>query len=265
MTGAPGPDTSRRMPANARGEFEEQVADLLRQLGARFVRGEAVGGLRPDFFITAPNGKTAVVEVKDWQPAGGNTSRALDQVRQYQQATNADLALIVMPHLRKNFLGEGVVNGQGLLTRLQEWLSKNWVRYRRAPRGEKPKKTERIIFAAMPFDRKYDDTFFVAMTYAAKKVSAVCRRVDKEEFTGDIIEEVTRLIKASVAVIADLCLYEAGFAHALGRPTVHICSTDLAQLPFDVRNWNTLSYEIGSTSALRAKLARRLRSVISHR
>src|SRR5262249_16819809 len=150
-------------------EFEERIAQLLRQLGARFVRGEAVGGLRPDFFVTAPNGKTAVVEVKGWQPAGGNTARALHQVRQYQQATNADLALIVMPQLRKNFLTEGVVNEEGLLTRLHEWLSKNWVRYRRAPKGEKPKKTERMIFAAMPFDRKYDDTFLVAMSYAAKK------------------------------------------------------------------------------------------------
>src|SRR5712692_7103428 len=37
-------------------------------------------------------------------------------------------------------------------------------------------------------------------------------------------------------------LYEAGFAHALGKPTVHICSTPLSALPFDVRNWNTIAY-----------------------
>jgi hypothetical protein len=248
-------------------EFEKCVAQLLQQLGADFVRGEAVGGVQPDFVVKAPNGKTAIVEVKGWDPSGGNTSRALNQVKQYQLATNADLALIVMPQLKRNFLDDKVVNEEGLLAILQEWLSKNWVRFRREPKREKPKK-ERIVFAAMPFDRKYDDTFFVAMTYAAEKVNAVCRRVDKEEFAGDIVEEIKRLILASVAVVVDLSeskenvLYEAGYAHALGKPTAHICSTDLSRLPFDVRNWNTILYDIGGTMSLRIKLARRLSSVI---
>jgi hypothetical protein len=248
-------------------EFEKYVAQLLKQLGADFVRGEAVGGVQPDFVVKAPNGKTAIVEVKGWDPGGGNTARAQNQVKQYRQATNADLALIVMPQLKRNFLDEGVVNEEGLLALLQEWLSKNWVRIHRAPKSEKPKK-ERIVFAAMPFDRKYDDTFFVAMSYAAKKIDAACRRVDKEEFTGDIVEEIERLICASIAVIVDLSeskenvLYEAGYAHALERPTVHICSTDLAHLPFDVRNWNTISYDLGGTVALRRKLATRLASVV---
>src|SRR5437879_5890697 len=138
-------------------EFEKCVAQLLQQLGADFVRGEAVGGVRPDFVVKAPNGKTAVVEVKGWDPGGGNTARALNQVKQYQQATDADLALIVMPQLKRNFLNDRVVNEEGLLAILQEWLSKNWVRFRRARKIEKSKK-ERIVFAAMPFDRKYDDT-----------------------------------------------------------------------------------------------------------
>src|ERR1700730_4322489 len=248
-------------------EFEQRVAQILQQLGANFVRDEPVGGVRPDFVVRAPNGKIAIVEVKGWDPSGGNTARALDQFKQYQQATYADLALIVMPQLKRNFLDNKLVNEEGLLAILQEWLSKNWVRFRRAPKRKKPKK-ERIVFAAMPFDRKYDDTFFVAMTHAAEKVNAVCRRVDKEEFTGDIVEEIKRLINASIAVIVDLSeskenvLYEAGFAHALRRPTVHICSTNLDRLPFDVRNWNTIEYKLGGTVALRRKLATRLASVL---
>jgi len=233
-------------------EFEERVARILQELGANFVRDEPLGGVRPDFLVQAPNGKTAIIEVKG---------------KQYQQATNADLALIVMPQLKRNFLDDRVVNEEGFVVILQEWLSKNWVRFRRVPKSEKPK-TERIVFAAMPFDRKYDDTFFVAMTYAAEKVNAVCRRVDKEEFTGDIVEEIKRLINASIAVIVDLSeskenvLYEAGFAHALPRPTVHICSTNLDRLPFDVRNWNTIEYKPGGTVTLRRKLATRLASVL---
>jgi hypothetical protein len=264
----------------AASEFEARVANLLQLLGADFAQDKSIGGLQPDFVVTAPNGRTAVIEVKGWQSTGGNTARAQHQVKEYQKATNADLALLVLPDLKRNFFEDGVVNQEGLAAVLQEWLGKNWIRFRRVRGTDKtpsdetkrPAKrqeiTERIVFAAMPFDRKYDDTFFVAMTYAAKKVNAVCKRVDRTEFSGDIVEEIRRLISASLAVIVDLSeskenvLYEAGYAHALERPTVHICSTDLSRLPFDVRNWNTIAYDLGGTVSLRRKLATRLASVV---
>ena len=97
---------------------------------------------------------------------------------------------------------------------------------------------------------------------------AVCERIDQSEFSGDIVEEIKRLIHASIGVIVDLSelkenvLYEAGFAHALQKPTVHICSTDLSGLPFDVRNWNTIPYTLGGTMNLRQKLAARLAAVV---
>ncbi len=254
-------------------KFETRVAKILQTLGVDYIQDEAVGGLQPDFVVKGPKGKTAVIEVKGWDSTGGNTARALHQVKQYQKATNADLALVVMPQLKRNFSNEGVVNEEGLFAVLEEWLSKNWIRFRRArgaAKSPKVRKTRqnRIIFAAMPFDRKYDDTFLVAMVHAAKRVDAVCKRVDRTEFSSDIVEEIRRLIHASVAVIVDLSeskenvLYEAGYAHALEKPTVHICSTDLARLPFDIRNWNTIPYDIGGTMSLRVKLARRLASIV---
>jgi nucleoside 2-deoxyribosyltransferase len=253
-------------------QSEERVARVLEQLGVEYTRGKAIGGLRPDFIVQGPKGKTAIVEVKGWDSTGGNTARAVHQVEQYRQATGADLALIVLPELKRNFADKGVVNEVGLLAVLQDWLSKEWIRYRRVA-GTKPskreeQKTDRLVFAAMPFDRKYDDTFFVAMRYAAKRVNAVCERIDRTEFSGDIVEEIKRLIRASVAVIVDLSeskenvLYEAGYAHALEKPVVHICSTDLSRLPFDVRNWNTIAYDLGGTMSLRKRLATRLSSVL---
>ena len=80
----------------------------------------------------------------------------------------------------------------------------------------------------MPFDLQYDDVFFVAMTHAARQVGSVCRRVDQEEFTGNIVAEIKRLIRTSEVVIVDLSeakpnvLYEAGYTHALDKPVVHI-------------------------------------------
>lgn len=123
----------------------------------------------------------------------------------------------------------------------------------------------------MPFDSKYDDVFFVAIAPAAKAVGANARRVDREEFTGDIVSKIRALIGESAAVVIDLSearpnvLYEAGYAHALGKPAVHICMSPLKELPFDVSHWNTLMYAAGQTHVLKQGLTKRLREVMKMR
>ena len=97
---------------------------------------------------------------------------------------------------------------------------------------------------------------------------AICTRVDQQPFSGDIVARVRSLIDDALAVIVDLSeskpnvLYELGYAHGIQRPTVHICSTSLADLPFDIRNWNTIRYEPGRTHALREPLEQALRAAI---
>ena len=101
-----------------------------------------------------------------------------------------------------------------------------------------------------------------------ESVHAVCKRVDREQITGDINEEIQSLIRQSVAAIVDLSgskpnvLYEAGYARALGKPCVHICSTSLKKLPFDVRNINTLSYTIGRIHLLKPELTDLLKAAL---
>jgi nucleoside 2-deoxyribosyltransferase len=96
----------------------------------------------------------------------------------------------------------------------------------------------------MPFKGEYDDVYWVAMTAAAQAVGAACVRIDREDFEGDIAAKIRDLIEKCDAVIADLSesnpsvLYEVGYAHALSRPCVPVCSTSLDNLPFDVRNLN---------------------------
>jgi nucleoside 2-deoxyribosyltransferase len=110
--------------------------------------------------------------------------------------------------------------------------------------------------------------YFVAMADAARQVGAVCRRVDQEQYSGEVVGRIREMIRSSDAIIADLSeskpnvLYEVGFAHALAKPTVHICSTPLDKLPFDVSHWNTIPYQKGQTHSLGARIARRLRGVM---
>ena len=120
----------------------------------------------------------------------------------------------------------------------------------------------------MPFKAVYDDTYFNAMVPAADSVQAVCERTDQMQFTGDIIAKIKQRIEHSDAVIVDLSesnpnvMYEAGFAHALNRPTIHVCSTVLKDLPFDVSTWPTISYEKGQTYKLKPLLTEKLRAIV---
>lgn len=243
-------------------EIEKELADA----GFEFEREPTIGGLRPDFLIKGPRGELVIVEIKPWNPRGGNTARAIQQVKLYEKVTGADRAFLVLPDAGKNFESKGVVGPKALEESIRSFFEQE------IPRRQRPvhrtKSNGPTVFAAMPFDRQYDDTFLIGMSYAAERVSAACTRVDRSEFSGDIVDEIRRLISESIAVIVDLSeakanvLYEAGYAHALNKPTVHISSSPLAQLPFDVRNWNTLKYSLGQTAKLREPLLKRLRAVL---
>src|SRR5438552_18832292 len=86
------------------------------------------------------------------------------------------------------------------------------------------------------------------MRYAAGQAGAVCVRVNRRECQGSVVDEIQRLSRKSVAVFVDLSgakpnvLDETGYAHALKKPCIHICSTPLEKVPFDVHQWKTTKY-----------------------
>lgn len=117
------------------------------------------------------------------------------------------------------------------------------------------------VFAAMPFDPAFDDVFFVAIRSAAQAIGARAVRVDQEMHGSDAVAKTQELIRNCRAVVADLStaepdvLYELGIAHALEKPCVQICRTAYPDLPFMVRNRETLLYEAGRTHLLGQQLA----------
>jgi len=248
-------------------EFEDQdlediIAERLRQAGLKFATERAVGGLAPDFIVYAPDGRQFIVQARDWD-FPGLTTEASRQAQHYQDAAKADGAFIVIPGLKRNLPSKGVVTVEGLIPALQAEIQTEKTRVN----PPEVTRIEKLVFAAMPFAPQYEDVFFVAMSYAAEQVGAVCDRVDRREFQGNVVEEVHRMIRKASAVIVDLSeskpnvLYEAGFAHALKKPCVHICSTPLEKLPFDVAQWKTTRYESGQTHKLRRDLTQRLKAI----
>lgn len=108
----------------------------------------------------------------------------------------------------------------------------------------------------MPFDPAFDDVYYVAIKAAAEKVGCTSIRVDHLMHGQDAVSETYRQIQKCQAVIADLStaepdvLYEVGYAHALGKPVVQLCSTAPENLPFMVRNRDTIFYRPGQTHLL---------------
>ncbi len=252
-------------PLKVGSEGQRAVIEILSDLGARWQQEPAVGGVRPDFLVDMPDGRRVVIEVKATaQPTVLDVADARAQAARIAEVTGADLGLAVfaLPHLPLD--AEGAVGFSDLPRALAS--PGPLVAHREAV----PEIVEkaRTVFAAMPFAVEYEDVYFVAMVDAARAVGAACRRLDREDYAGDVVQKLTSLIRECDVVIADISdanpnvLYEVGYAHALECPTVHICSTPLDKLPFDVRNWNTLAYTKGRTHALRDDLIRRLSAVI---
>ena len=188
------------------------------------------------------------------------------QVELYEESVDTDGVYLVIPALKRNMPSKGVVTLDGLVPALQAEMETEVSKKRTI--APLPKKVQRLIFAAMPFAPQYEDVFFLAMRYAAEQVGAVCDRVDRREFQGNVVDEVQAMIKSAVAVFVDLSeakpnvLYEAGYAHALKKPCIHICSTPFEKIPFDIAQWKTTKYNPGQIHKLRNELTERLKATL---
>lgn len=251
-------------------DFGDVVARRIEDSGLPFVRDAALHGYKPDFLVQCAPDRKIVFDVKNWKPDAAHVQRAAEQARRIQDVTDSDEAYIVLSEPIDWPLPKGVLSVDALTKVLSAAAACDSDSRGDVPRAlaPAPAPAVRTIFAAMPFTGPYEDAFFVAITHAAEKVGAAAKRVDSDPYSGDVVERIKELIRSSAAVVADLSesrpnvLYEVGFAHALEKPTVAICSTPLSDLPFDVRNWNTLPYSVGRTHELRERLAERLRAVL---
>jgi len=247
-------------------ELYTSLAKDLKHAGITFSEHGALGGARPDFLIGMPDGRKIALEVREWSPTPTLLERAEQVATNYINTAHADRSFVIVKGLKNSRPEKGLLAPEdvvGLLGNLEEQPTKRL-------KKQKPEAANKVklIFVAMPFHKRFTDTFWVAMVPAAERVGAACKRLDKAAFSGDIINTMKSWIKSCDAVIADISgsnpnvLYEVGYAHALGKPTIHLCSSPLKKLPFDVSTWPTLQYEIGQVSRLTPKLARHLKGLL---
>jgi hypothetical protein len=128
----------------------------------------------------------------------------------------------------------------------------------------------RYVFVAMPFKREFENVFDFGMRLPIEECGLLPVRLDREAFSGSISEEIKRRVRQSVLIIADVTdgnpnvLYELGYADGSDIPTIIVCQqNERAELPFDIRDINTLFYEPELLRDLNRDLATRIRRALA--
>lgn len=244
--------------------MRQSVAEALSGAEFRAYTDASFRGLHPDVVVVGSDGKVVTLNIKAVAPTRPSVARAAQALVMHRQLGAQD-AFAVYPQRPTGPATHGLVGVADVLPAVEEALAS-----RSAHSGARPTVTPvgRTVFVAMPFAPHYDDVFYFGMRAAAESAKITTVRVDHEAFSGDVVGEIRQLLRSSSGVIADVSesrpnvLYELGYGHALGKPTIQICNTPLSEIPFDIRNDKTIGYERGRTKPLQRQLAEWLETVL---
>lgn len=129
-------------------------------------------------------------------------------------------------------------------------------------------------FVIQPFDSgKFDKRFEDIYSPAIEAAGLEPYRVDKDPSVSVPIEAIEGGIRAAAICLADITAdnpnvwYELGYAFAIGRPVVMVCSEERAgkKYPFDIQHRSIIPYMADAPSdfeRLREKLTVRLKALM---
>ena len=93
-------------------------------------------------------------------------------------------------------------------------------------------------------------------------------RIDKENTTGSITEEIFKHLNEDDLVIADLtennpnAFYEMGYRSALNKPSIHLMTKD-STIPFDVSAIRSFSYDLSDLDSVEEVKGRLIQTISS--
>lgn len=113
-----------------------------------------------------------------------------------------------------------------------------------------------VCFVIQPFDfGKFDKRYADVYQPAIKAAGLEPYRVDRDPGVEVPIEAIEEGIRAATVCLADITTdnpnvwYELGFAFAVGRPVVMVCSKERPdKFPFDIQHRAIIPYRADSTS-----------------
>ena len=128
---------------------------------------------------------------------------------------------------------------------------------------------ERVCFVVMQFTEEYNALYKDVIKTTCEEFDYKVIRGDDFYHSGLIIEDITRSIRESSLIIADVTennpnvFYEVGFAHGIGKTTILLSDRKRGPLPFDISGFRTLFYDnsIGGKSAVEERLRKHLEAL----
>ena len=111
-------------------------------------------------------------------------------------------------------------------------------------------------FVIQPFDGgdRYDKRYRDMLTPAIEQAGLQAYRVDEDPSATVLIEEIERQISDSAACLAEITTdnpnvwFELGYAIAMRKVVVMVCSHERDNFPFDVQHRSIIMYSTDSTS-----------------
>jgi len=258
-------------------DFEDDVASLYRQLGAKVRQNVNLAGFQIDIVAEEQTASKQslrfAVECKYYREKVGN--RVVNDFARVAETLKEnsliDRGVIVSP---AGFTQDASLVGQqtgiDLLTIAdirqavdqQPTTEELYPPKKESPRKKrKPKEEQRreeiqrepeskrisTFFVLMPFAPELEDVYHLGIREVVRDLGASCERADEMQYTGGIIEKIYASILSSDAVIAEVTspnpnvYYEIGYAHALGKPVV-LLTKEIHGTPFDLRGYNHVVY-----------------------
>jgi hypothetical protein len=118
----------------------------------------------------------------------------------------------------------------------------------------------------MPFAEDFDDVYSaikMGVENATATDAARCFRLDEKRPAGRITERLVNELRSASFCVADLTgcrpnvMWEVGYAMALGLPVIFVTQR-VAELPFDIRDMQTVGYDRGRLAATLSQPLKRM-------
>ncbi len=113
-------------------------------------------------------------------------------------------------------------------------------------------------FVIMPFEEQFDEIYELFIAETLDDMGFQFRRADDIKSQQNILKDIVEGIAKSDLIIADLSkpnpnvYYELGLAHALNKPVISL-TQDIAELPFDLKSYRVIEYNIHFATIRTAK------------
>lgn len=111
-------------------------------------------------------------------------------------------------------------------------------------------------FVMIPYDGTFDNVLETAIKPAMAAAGLIPAVVREEVYLGPIFEQIQASINRSKLCLADVTggnpnvMWEAAYAHALGKPVVFIAQGKPEAIPFDIRHNRCIMYDFSSPASL---------------